>query len=147
MFDVKDFVFAVAVCIMGVYVALAAQHFPEEAGGFPIRVAGATSLLALVQVITLLRRRRKTAKTARIQANIRQRGVIITAVILYPVGIFLVGFYPMTIAMIPAVAYFLGIKKIGIVILTTVVVTMTVYFAFTLMLQLQMPKGILLGGI
>lgn len=65
-------------------------------------------------------------------------------IIAYALGIKMLGFYVSTVMMMFVFMYFMGIDSIKTILFTTGVVTLLVYFVFSMQLRVPLPKGFLL---
>lgn len=64
--------------------------------------------------------------------------------IFYIFSIHFIGFYSVTFIYIMSTMYFLGIRNVKILLITSIFSTLLLYIAFKLILEVSTPKGILL---
>lgn len=68
---------------------------------------------------------------------------MLALLILYVLAVIYIGFYISTPAMLVIYMYFMGIRNIKTILITTAVVMAFVYCLFTLQLGVPLPAGIL----
>ena len=64
----------------------------------------------------------------------------------YVIMIIVIGFFPATIIASPVLMLYFGIRKIKVLVLVTIIMTLLVYFVFVIQLRSPLPVGILFGG-
>ena len=55
----------------------------------------------------------------------------------------IIGFFPATLIASPGIMLFYGVRKIKVLVLVTVILTLFVYLLFVVQLRVQLPRGIL----
>ena len=69
--------------------------------------------------------------------------IVFALLILYVLAVVNIGFYIATPIMLVCYMWFMGIRKIRTILITTVIVMAFVYILFTMQLKVPLPKGIL----
>lgn len=84
-------------------------------------------------------------------ANIEQKEIVlprffgtIFATIFYIIFINFLGFYASTVIFLFFLMYFLGVKKIIVNLMISIVFTISIYLIFFVMLEIPTPKGIIM---
>ena len=66
-------------------------------------------------------------------------GIMVTYVIMINV----IGFFPATLLATPSTMLYFGVRKIKLLVLFTLILTLFIYFVFAVQLRLRLPVGIL----
>ena len=142
--DVGVVGFMYAVCA---FFFLMSRELKKEAQIYPLCIIILLSLLTTGYVIEMLVSAKKYGVTSGIHEifegfQVKQFFVVLGMLLAYLLGVYFIGFYLATIALMVASLLYLRVPKWQIPISTVVIVGL-VYGAFTLFLGVKLPVGLL----
>ena len=136
----QDMIAAVVIIMVGVAAFVLSLVMPGKI------VSSGLMVLGVLLIFDSIRKIRKDVPTDEEPARLGefQSPVIVLALlILYVLAVIYIGFYISTPAMLVIYMYFMGIRNIKTILITTAVVMAFVYCLFTLQLGVPLPAGIL----
>ena len=146
-----DIVVSLALAAFSAYIYFTASGFPGEAGVFPKLVSAVTFILTIFQLIVSLfnaKRVLQQSKSAQVEKKAINKNLIITiiGIIAYLMLIFVVGYLIATTLYLAISIYLYGYhNKLNIAIITISMIVF-LYILFVLLLRVNLPSGLLLGG-
>ncbi len=148
----NEILFAAAVCCISVYVIFTVINFPKEAKTFPFLVSCFTLGLSIIEgTMAYMRMKRRSKESTQDQASAKRAPsttLIVTAfaLIIYPLSVWLIGFYFATAIFLPVAMRLLGVERPLHILAATVFLLGLMLVIFTVILHLQLPLGVLWGG-
>jgi len=135
-----------ALMIICVYVFVTAGGFRGTSGLLPRLVSCVTFFLCVIQLGFQIRESLNAKKNQSTQAeksaNRKNFWVTVIGLIVYPVLIFTVGFFPATFIYMLGSMLLYGYKRIVVACLVSAGMTLFIYLVFTVTLRLQPPTGL-----
>ena len=138
----------VALCLIlaSIYILSESIGLPQRAGAFPQFAAYGVILLSLGIVLRSFRK-----GDPRIEGNVRfsfsyqswKPAIIIICAVFYGFAIFEVGFYSSSFVFFFVVTYLTGLRSFRLTFLTALVLFPLMYIFFSVLLDANMPEGIL----
>lgn len=142
----QDIVTAIVIIIVGLAAFTLAQVMPGKASMFPSVVSSALmalGVLIIIDSIVKIKKDRPTEETAASIGELKSPVIVLALLILYVLAVVHIGFYISTPVMLVCYMFFMGIRNIKTILITTAVVMAFVYCLFTLQLGVPLPAGIL----
>ena len=142
----QDMIAAVVIIMVGVAAFVLSLVMPGKASMFPKIVSSGLMVLGVLLIFDSIRKIRKDMPTDEEPARLgefQSPVVVLALLILYVLAVIYIGFYISTPAMLVIYMYFMGIRNIKTILITTAVVMAFVYCLFTLQLCVPLPAGIL----
>lgn len=134
------------VVLFGAAAFILAKDMPDTAPIFP-RIASSLIMLlgALLALTSFIRMKRgiPTEEKAFDPENIAKPLILAAMILIYVLGIKLIGFYVVTLLVLVIYMWILGIRSIKPLVITTVIVMVLIYAVFTIGLKVPLPKGLL----
>ena len=141
--DIGVVAFIYAVCALFLVMTL---QFPKAAQTYPLFIILLLALLTTLYVAQMVRGAKKCGVTSGLEDFAgflpKQFFPVLGMVILYLVMMYFTGFYISTLVFMVVCLLFLKVPKLQI-LLTTAVILVLVYCAFTLFLKVKLPVGLL----
>lgn len=130
-----------------IYIGNLALEFPAGGGTFPLFAAGAAVFLSLMIILdTIVRRTAASEKPVVISLSYQafKPAVITVLTIVYVLSIFEVGYFTATLLFLVISTLLIGLRKIGTILLTAVILLPLMYLFFEVFLLANLPQGALI---
>lgn len=118
---------------------------------YPVKVKGYTQwlliLLGLCAFYILLQTWNKKIEDKTFgKINLRRILIILLLLILYTIGLYFIGYFPMTVFFITFSLILLGNRKWLDILLTNLILLSLMYILFIVFLKIKLPIGSIFGG-
>jgi len=145
-----DIALSLSLAAFSAYIFFTASEFPGEAGTFPKLVSAATFILIIFQLILSMYNIKRISHTESdiVEKKHINKNLMITiiGIIAYLVLIFFVGYLIATALYLSISIYLYGYHKKLNIGLITISMVVFLYIVFVLLLRINLPSGLLLGG-
>lgn len=142
----QDIIAGVVIILLGISAFVMALSMPGNASMFPKIVSSGLMILGVLLILTSMDKIKKNVDTEEKAASIgefKSPVMVLGLLILYVLGVIYIGFYISTPIMLVCYMFFMGIKNIKTILVTTAVVMIFVYCLFTMQLGVPLPAGII----
>jgi hypothetical protein len=138
---------AALMCIsIALYMGWLAVDFPAGGDAFPLFVVVSVVVIGVLMIATSCLAPERFAGTISFGLSRDRIKPLIVAVlsVLYVVAIFRIGYYASTLVFFLAVTLFIGVRDLRLIVVTTAILLLSIYAFFSLFLQAQLPRGLLI---
>ena len=145
----QNLVIGCIVVAFGIFALIPTFSMPSNVRAFPRIGSCAMVILGLALLITSAVKLKKQTPTDEKPylnwAALKMPAIVYGMIVLYVVGILVLGFYIATPLMLISYMWLMGIRKVWVMVLTTAVIMVLAYFIFTEQLNVPLPRGIIFG--
>lgn len=142
----QDIIAGIAVILIGIISFILTLSMPGKAPIFPRLISAAFLVFGILLAVTSYTKLKKDVPTEEKVSELKDFKypvIVFALLILYVLAVVNIGFYIATPIMLVCYMWFMGIRKIRTILITTVIVMAFVYILFTMQLKVPLPKGIL----
>lgn len=146
-------IISIITALIGAGIITLANKFPIKFGGDPgagfwPRMLGVLLVIcAIVLFISNIIHKDKEEKKSVVLNSAANKCVysIMGIIVIFCVGLYVLGFYISIIIFIPAVMYLLDVRSKKLMIMTSVITVLAIYIIFDVLLKTQFPSSIFLS--